>query len=158
MKPFDIELAKQGKPVCTRDGRKARIICFDRYNRQLRCIVALVTESTGLEELYAYTLEGKISSNEKSDHDLVMVSEKKTGWINIYPCPYKEKAARLGPYVHKTQEKARDIDETLHLFTSKPFRNVDHWISTANDVDIFLPKNLYPDVTWINGPRELILK
>lgn len=42
---------------------------------------------------------------------------------------------------------ARDIDGTLRLFTSKPFRNVDHWISTANDVDIFLPKNLYPEVT-----------
>ncbi|OUO23747.1 hypothetical protein [Bacteroides sp. An322] len=27
---FSLELAKQGKPVCTRDGRKARIICFDR--------------------------------------------------------------------------------------------------------------------------------
>lgn len=30
MKPFDLEAAKAGKPVCTRDGRKARIICFDR--------------------------------------------------------------------------------------------------------------------------------
>lgn len=53
---------------------------------------------------------------------------------------------------------ARDIDNTLHLFTSKPFRNVDHWISIANDIDVFLPKNLYPEITWIDGPRELILK
>lgn len=30
LKEFDIEAAKAGKPVCTRDGRKARIICFDR--------------------------------------------------------------------------------------------------------------------------------
>ena len=29
LKPFNLEAAKQGKPVCTRDGRKARIICFD---------------------------------------------------------------------------------------------------------------------------------
>lgn len=53
---------------------------------------------------------------------------------------------------------ARDKDNTLHLFTSKPFRNVDHWISTANDIDVFLPKNLYPEITWIGGLRELILK
>ena len=30
LKPFDLKAAKSGKPVCTRDGRKARIICFDR--------------------------------------------------------------------------------------------------------------------------------
>lgn len=29
LKPFDLEAAKAGKPVCTRDGRKARIICFN---------------------------------------------------------------------------------------------------------------------------------
>lgn len=30
LKPFDLEAAKAGKPVCTRDGRKARIICWDK--------------------------------------------------------------------------------------------------------------------------------
>ena len=30
LKPFNLKAAKEGKPVCTRDGRKARIICFDR--------------------------------------------------------------------------------------------------------------------------------
>lgn len=30
MKPFNLELAKQGHPVITRKGKKARIICFDR--------------------------------------------------------------------------------------------------------------------------------
>lgn len=28
LKEFDLEAAKSGKPVCTRDGRKARIICL----------------------------------------------------------------------------------------------------------------------------------
>lgn len=26
MKPFNLELAKQGHPVCTRDGQKVRIV------------------------------------------------------------------------------------------------------------------------------------
>ena len=30
LKPFNLDAAKQGKPVCARDGSKARIICFDR--------------------------------------------------------------------------------------------------------------------------------
>lgn len=52
---------------------------------------------------------------------------------------------------------ARDIDNHLHLFLLKPIRNIDHWISTANDIDIYLPSNLYPEIKWERGPRELIL-
>jgi hypothetical protein len=29
MKEFDLELAKAGHPVCTRDGKPVRIVCFD---------------------------------------------------------------------------------------------------------------------------------
>jgi hypothetical protein len=29
IKPFDLEAAKNGAPVCTRDGRDVRIVCFD---------------------------------------------------------------------------------------------------------------------------------
>lgn len=43
---FSFELAKAGKPVCTRDGRKARIICFDArlYYRE-QPIIALVEDA-----------------------------------------------------------------------------------------------------------------
>ena len=41
-KPFDLEQAKAGKPVCTRDGRKARIICFDTKTLGDYPIIALV--------------------------------------------------------------------------------------------------------------------
>ena len=42
MKNFDIELAKQGKSVCTRDGRPARIVCYDFISLDNTPIVALV--------------------------------------------------------------------------------------------------------------------
>ena len=82
LKPFDLEAAKSGKPVCTRDGRKARIICFDSKNDPRRPIVALV-EHNDNELLYEYTIEGKdcfshISTTGTSD--LMMLSEKKEGW------------------------------------------------------------------------------
>ena len=32
MKPFDLELAKQGYPVCTRDGREVRIVHKNNQN------------------------------------------------------------------------------------------------------------------------------
>ena len=86
LKPFDLEAAKAGKPVCTRDGHKARIICFDSKNDPQRPIVALV-EHNDNELLYEYTIEGKdrfshISTTGTSD--LMMLPEKKEGWVNVY--------------------------------------------------------------------------
>lgn len=40
MKPFDLRAAKAGAPVCTRDGRSARIICTDC--RGVNSVLALV--------------------------------------------------------------------------------------------------------------------
>ena len=86
LKPFNIKEAKAGKPVCTRDGRKARIICFDSKNNPRRPIVALV-EHNDNELLYEYTIEGKerfshISTTGTSD--LMILPEKKEGWVNVY--------------------------------------------------------------------------
>lgn len=83
LKPFDLEAAKAGKPVCTRDGRKARIICFDK--KAVRPIVVLVEGVNGTEVAISYRLDGRRGDNclEASD-DLMMLPEKKEGWINIY--------------------------------------------------------------------------
>ena len=86
LKPFDLQAAKAGKPVRTRDGRKVRIICFDSKNDPRRPIVALV-EHNDNELLYEYTIEGKerfshISTTGTSD--LMMLPEKKEGWVNVY--------------------------------------------------------------------------
>ena len=54
LKPFDIQKAREGKPVCTRDGRKARIICFDRrlfYKNVSYPILALVECSDGEDDV-----------------------------------------------------------------------------------------------------------
>ena len=86
LKPFDIQKAREGKPVCTRDGRKVRIICFDSKNDPQRPIVALV-EHNDNELLYEYTIDGKdcfshISTTGTSD--LMMLPEKKEAWVNVY--------------------------------------------------------------------------
>lgn len=68
MKKFDIELAKKGDKVCTRDGRKVRIISYDRKDRDYP-IVALITqvdeESGNVYEITKdYTIDGKFMKNE----------------------------------------------------------------------------------------------
>lgn len=87
LKKFDLEAAKAGKPVCTRDGRKARIISFDRHSEDCP-IIALVVDSKNAEceEVIDYTLDGICNENiiNHNKYDLMMLPQKKEGWINIY--------------------------------------------------------------------------
>lgn len=83
MKPFDLELARQGYPVCTRDGHKVRILCFDRksdYN-----IVALVEDDKLHENTRAYSDKGELCIDMETNDDLIMAPIKCEGWANIYP-------------------------------------------------------------------------
>ena len=83
LKKFSFEAAKAGKPVCTRDGRKARIICFDRKSETP--ITVLVTEINGIEAVYSYPNNGIWDSPENTNGcDLMMLPEKKEGWVNVY--------------------------------------------------------------------------
>ena len=81
LKEFDLEAAKQGKPVCTRDGRKARIICFDAKDN--KPIVALIYDCKK-EIVLQYLENGRSFVDEISNYDLMMLPEKKEGWLNIY--------------------------------------------------------------------------
>ena len=100
LKPFDLEAAKAGKPVCTRDGRQARIISFDR--KDIKPIVALITivNGTSITEKALYYFEDghHLSKNDDNINDLMMLPEKKEGWakvrkdINLYDT--KEEADR----------------------------------------------------------------
>ena len=107
LKSFNIDEAKAGKPVCTRDGRKARIICFDRKSETP--ITVLVTEINGIEAVYSYPNNGIWDSPENTNGcDLMMLPEKKEMWINIY-----RGTTRLVPggYLYDTEEEAKDAVE-----------------------------------------------
>lgn len=79
-KPFDLEAAKAGKPVCTRDGKKVRIVCFDKVGAYP--IIALVQE-VGMETCHFYSQDGKCADC-GNEYDLMMLCEKKKGYVNIY--------------------------------------------------------------------------
>lgn len=114
LKPFDLQKAREGKPVCTRDGRKARIICFDK--KAVRPIVVLVEGVNGTEVAISYRLDGRRGDNclEASD-DLVMLQEKKEGWINVY------KGGKLdADYIYPTKETA-----ITNIFTSMESNYID---------------------------------
>lgn len=86
LKPFSLEAAKSGKPVCTRDGQKTRIICFDK--KEGFPIVALVETRVNdriSEEIALFNINGRaVSDDIDSKLDLMMLPEKKEGWVNLY--------------------------------------------------------------------------
>ncbi len=84
MKPFDYEKAKAGKPVCTRDGRPVRIICWDVKRPGISMIGLVLDPKTGFESVRAYDSVGTTSQNYVDD--LVMVPQKFTKYVNIYSC------------------------------------------------------------------------
>ena len=100
LKPFSLEAAKAGKPVCTRGGRKARIICFDRKDNAP--IVALVECGNHAEILQCVHNDGKCLHYDTSNNDLMMLSEKKEGWVNVY------KDGLLDTRVYNTKKEAFD--------------------------------------------------
>ena len=80
LKPFDIQKAREGKPVCTRDGRKVRIISCSLMNKNFP--IAAIVEG---EEENVYQFEANGVCDEHDENlDLMMLPEKKEGWINIY--------------------------------------------------------------------------
>ena len=110
LKPFDIEAAKAGKPVCTRDGRKARIVCFDTKGDM--SITALITNKaidndnkvSETEEVHFYYENGRCNEYR---YDLMMLHEKKEGWVNVYKSEFDDFPAILGAgYVYNTKEEA----------------------------------------------------
>ena len=81
MKPFDLEKAQMGHPICTRDGRNARIICTDCNGKFP--IIALVTFCS-IEVTCYYSTDGQISSSADPDYDLFLAPLKNIGYVNIY--------------------------------------------------------------------------
>ena len=81
MKPFNLEEAKAGKPVCTRDGKDVRIICWDWKNPSSISIIALVKEEKDGESIQKYTKDGRYyADGSECDADLFMKPQKHEGW------------------------------------------------------------------------------
>lgn len=111
MKPFNLEEAKAGKPVCTRDGYKARILAFDIKDDRYP-IIAAVDYGDDKEEILSYTIDGRYDGNE-SDDDLVMATEKKKGWMCIFKAgkANNDDTIATTSSIFKTKEKAEETSE-----------------------------------------------
>lgn len=71
MKNFDLAAAKAGAPVCTRSGKTARVICYDRRGSVEGRVMALLNEGQ-YESVEFYTDNGELISDEITQKDLMM--------------------------------------------------------------------------------------
>lgn len=117
LKPFDIQKAREGKSVCTRDGRKARIICFDLKNDEYPIIAAVENDSS--ETLFSYTTNGEIADGIESDKDLMMLHEKKECWTNVYKKEQNRYVKGIFPSreiaLNSISEKSREYIATIKI-------------------------------------------
>lgn len=75
--PFDVEIAKKitngevNGNIVTRDGRNARVICWDKKSDSIYNIVALLDEKI-MERILTYTINGSEADGKDSDNDLML--------------------------------------------------------------------------------------
>lgn len=98
MKNFDLEAARRGATVCTRDGCSVRIVCTDCRGEDP--IVALVDYETG-EDVSTYNSRGRYYESADSDLDLFMRDDN-----------YPEKLAR-GEYGNHIDEATEKVDPVI---------------------------------------------
>ena len=80
-KPFDLEAAKRGEPIQTRDGTPAKFVAYEPGVAPGNCSV-IVLANGYLTMRYA---DGASRSDRQpSDADLVMAPRKRTVWVNFY--------------------------------------------------------------------------
>ena len=114
MRPFNLEEAKQGKPVQTRDGRAARIICFDAKGPDNTYIITLIYENDH-ECQITNNMDGTHWSSNYPQNDLVMKSEKKEGWINIYQGGKLFNSMVFATKNDALQHRRSDIVDTIYI-------------------------------------------
>lgn len=71
MRTFDLEAAKAGAAVCTRSGKTARVICYDRRGSVEGRVMALLNEGQ-YESVEFYTDNGELIPDETTQRDLMM--------------------------------------------------------------------------------------
>ena len=117
MKPFDMKKAAAGAKVCTRDGRAVRIISFDRKDCY-RPIVALI-EVGDLEVPAEYLIDGRWSFDRITPKDLMLASEKKTAWVNVYRDYLGHNLFSLAYKDRESAEKIKDIYPWTYITTTE---------------------------------------
>lgn len=128
-KHFDVELAKKGAKVETKDGHSVRILCYDR-----RCIdypiIALVNFDKN-EQIYSYNTDGILYNSSNDNKNLVIVDEIKykfdEGDYIVGEVGFVYKIIKIDDMYHTIQISSNyrqrltieDVESNFHKWTIK---------------------------------------
>lgn len=106
MKQFNLQeyLKNPDRHIVTRKGTDAKIICTDGSNKTYP-ILALIQNEEG-KDVLSYTNDGMNVKEYESPFDLFFVTEKKSGWINLYKSGNNVILGSNRPY--NSEELAKD--------------------------------------------------
>lgn len=112
MKEFNLEAAREGKPVCTRDGRKARILCFDLVDDTFK-IAAAIKDGSCEKVITCNNLGRRKGCDMEDCWDLMIVGEKKKGWFAIYRPKYDNNVSAATTNVYNTKEEVEKVIKNM---------------------------------------------
>lgn len=92
MKPFDLEAAKRGEPIITRDGRAVKFIAHVPEASAPFRVITLPKDGMPL----CNWEDGKYEASDEHGADLFMAPKRRTVWVNLYD----------GPWLHETESAA----------------------------------------------------
>lgn len=111
MKEFDLAKAKSGAPVCTREGRPVRIICWDAditWGDHKYPIVAIISDGNKVcaNTIESYDEGGACMASEECPEDLMMAPVKHEGWVLI-----DHEGPHCIAHIYDTREEAEEDAE-----------------------------------------------
>lgn len=107
MKPFDLEAAKRGEPIQTRDGRPVKFIAHVPEAEEPLRVIVLTESSPGFRHE-----DGAVHYSMGNGADLFMSSRKRTMWVNLLH-PYAGDLSYGYPaHAFSTKEQADDADRS----------------------------------------------
>jgi YD repeat-containing protein len=92
------------KPVQTRDGRAARIICTDREGGRSDGLIVALVDTGSQERAFYYDQDGHGTCHESLDLVNVPVPCDVTFWLNIYPKGWMSNRAPIGSFENSRLE------------------------------------------------------
>lgn len=137
----DIEAGRY--KVETRDGRPARIVCWDvdmesKPSGTIKPILALHKEDDG-EYAKHHFGNGKLWLNDDDEYDLFLV-------------PVEQDAYTITGWVARDEWK-----EELWFYENKPERCISTWIGIKDGHSLLLDTQAFSDLTWADEPIEVEL-
>lgn len=184
VKTFNLEAAKNGAKVETRNGHKVEILRTDLKNNFP--IIGIVTGDDGSEGFAGWKTDGtspaKIIGD--NDNDLVLVEyedeheeSEDTRMLNIieeclksfydeseykeiYDWIEKKKDESLRKESPESWWVARDKDEKVFIYNSEPIRLESEFKFDGDSFGhcVELHNGLFPEITWENSPKKIEMK